>query len=229
RLPDELRTGRELRPGMGAPTKEPDVPDVPEVPESTRSFSERMLDGIERAGNKVPHPVMMFLYLIGFVAVLSAALAWAGVSVTEEVAIPVPIQELTDLHHALGGSIVPYDVYTDQIVTLPEYVIEEQTIPVRSLLDVEGLRFIFTSFVANFAGFGVVAVTFVARAGAVVAEHAGLMGALIRRLAKVAPRRLIAFILIFVGVLSSVASDAGYLILVPLGAAAFLTLGRHPL
>src|SRR5690606_6490837 len=130
---------------------------------------------------------------------------------------------------ALGGSIVPYDVYTNQIVTLPEYVIEEQTIPVRSLLDVEGLRFIFTSFVANFAGFGVVAVTFVAMAGVGVAEHAGLMGALIRRLVKVAPRRLIAFILIFVGVLSSVASDAGYLILVPLGAAAFLTLGRHPL
>ena len=40
---------------------------------------------------------------------------------------------------------------------------------------------------------------------------------------------MIAFILIFVGVLSSVASDAGYLILIPLGAAAFLTLGRHPL
>ena len=189
----------------------------------------RLLDGIERLGNRVPHPVMMFLYLIAVVAVISALLSWAGVSVTEEIAIPVPIQELTDLHHALGGSIVPYDVYTQQVVTLPDYVIQEQTIPVRSLLDVEGLRFIFTSFVANFAGFGVVAVTFVAMAGVGVAEHAGLMGALIRRLVKVAPRRLIAFILIFVGVLSSVASDAGYLILIPLGAAAFLTLGRHPL
>ena len=77
--------------------------------------------------------------------------------------------------------------------------------------------------------FAVVAVTFVAMAGVGVAEHAGLMAALIRKLVQVAPRRLIAFILIFVGVLSSVASDAGYLILIPLGAAAFLTLGRHPL
>ena len=31
-----------------------------------RSFSERMLDGVERVGNKVPHPVLMFLYLILF-------------------------------------------------------------------------------------------------------------------------------------------------------------------
>jgi aminobenzoyl-glutamate transport protein len=56
-----------------------------------------------------------------------------------------------------------------------------------------------------------------------------MMGALIRRLVAVAPRNLIAFILIFIGVLSSVASDAGYLILIPLSAAAFMTLGRHPL
>jgi len=66
-------------------------------------------------------------------------------------------------------------------------------------------------------------------AGVGVAEHAGMMGALIRRTVKVAPRRWLAFILIFVGVLSSVATDAGYLILVPLAAAAFLSVGRHPL
>ncbi|WP_337026938.1 AbgT family transporter, partial [Microbacterium sp. LB16] len=80
-----------------------------------------------------------------------------------------------------------------------------------------------------FAGFGVVAVVLIAMAGVGVAEHAGLMGALIRRVVKVAPPRWLAFILIFVGVLSSVATDAGYLILVPLAAAAFLTVGRHPL
>ena len=44
-----------------------------------------------------------------------------------------------------------------------------------------------------------------------------------------APAALIGFFIIFVGVLSSVASDAGYLILIPLSAAAFASLGRHPL
>jgi aminobenzoyl-glutamate transport protein len=194
-----------------------------------KSLSQRMLDGIEKAGNKVPHPVMMFVYLIAFIALLSAILAWVGVSVTEEIAVPVPVEDSEDAHGGLGGSDVPYDPTPDLPDFQPEYEIEEVTIEVESLLDVEGVRFMLTSFVNNFAGFSVVAVTFVAMAGVGVAEHAGLMAALIRKLVKVAPRRLIAFILIFVGVLSSVASDAGYLILIPLGAAAFLTLGRHPL
>src|SRR5690606_23293901 len=97
------------------------------------------------------------------------------------------------------------------------------------LLTVEGLRFIFTSFVSNFAGFSVVAVIFVAMLGVGVAEEAGLMGALIRKLVHVAPRQGLTFIIVLIGGLSSVATDAGYLILIPLGAAAFLSVGRHPL
>ena len=55
------------------------------------------------------------------------------------------------------------------------------------------------------------------------------MAALIRKLVKVAPAGRSTFIIVFVGMLSSVASDAGYLVLIPLGAAAFLSVGRHPL
>jgi aminobenzoyl-glutamate transport protein len=131
----------------------------------SRGFMDKLLDGIEQAGNKVPHPVMMFLYLIGIIAVLSAVLAWAGVSVTEEIAEPVPTQELIDLRDALGGSVVAYDVFTQQEVEIPDYLIVEETIPVKSLLDVEGLRFLFTSFVNNVAGFAVIAVILVAMAG----------------------------------------------------------------
>src|SRR5690606_11246047 len=98
-----------------------------------------------------------------------------------------------------------------------------------SLLSIDGIRFMLSSFVNNFAGFAVVAVTFVAMAGVGVAEKAGLMAALIRKLVDAAPRQLIAFFIILVGVLSSVASDAGYLILIPLSATAFLALGRQPL
>jgi aminobenzoyl-glutamate transport protein len=196
---------------------------------SKRSLSEKMLDGIEKAGNKVPHPVIMFLYLILGVIVLSAVLSWFGISVTEDVAVPIPKEQLAAISNQLGGSIVPYDIDAGRIIDLPDYTIQEQTFEVRSLLSVDGIRFIFSSFVNNFAGFSVVAVTFVAMMGVGVAEHAGLMAALIRKLVKVAPRRIIAFAIIFVGVLSSVASDAGYLILIPLSAVAFLTLGRHPL
>jgi aminobenzoyl-glutamate transport protein len=180
---------------------------------------------IERAGNKVPHPVLMFLYLIIGVVVLSSVLAFAGVSVTETIAVPDAVEVVPDYYEDSTQPILePADLdYEDG------WHLEEVTIPVKGLLSVEGIRFIFTSFVPNFAGFGVIAVTFVALMGAGVAEAGGLMGALIRLLVSASPRRLLAFILIFVGVLSSVASDAGYLILVPLGAAAFASVGRHPL
>ncbi len=192
-----------------------------------RSFSERMLDGIERLGNKVPHPVLMFLYLIIIVIVLSHVLYLFGVSVTDQIAVPNEVPVVPDYYEDSTQPIL--EPGAGDLDYEDDWHIEEVTIPVQSLLTTEGVRFIFTSFVPNFAGFGVVAVTFVALMGAGVAEAGGLMGALIRGLVAASPRRMLSFILIFVGVLASVASDAGYLILIPLGAAAFLSVGRHPL
>jgi len=188
------------------------------------SFMDRMLNTIERVGNKVPHPVLMFFYLIIGVIVLSAVLALMGVSVTEQIAVPVPVEVTPDFYedvseYSLSGA------GTEDV----EYEIKEQTITIRSLLSIEGIRFLFTSFVPNFQGFGALAVTLIAMMGAGAAEVAGLMAALIRKLVKVAPRALIAYLIVFIGVLASVASDAGYLILIPLGAAAFLAVGRHPI
>jgi aminobenzoyl-glutamate transport protein len=184
---------------------------------------------VERVGNRVPNPTIMFVYLIGIVAVLSAILSWAGVSVTDEVVTPVPNEQLSQVAEHLGGTWTLYDSVTGEPAEVPDFIVSTETFAVRSLLSVDGARFFFSSFVDNFAGFGVVAVVLVSMAGVGVAEHAGLMGALIRKVVKVAPARWLTFILIFVGVLSSVATDAGYLILVPLAAAAFYSVGRHPL
>ncbi len=184
-----------------------------------------LLDIIEKVGNRVPHPVLMFLYLIIFVVVISAILALLGVSVTDQIAVPIPVDAIPVY---VGGALNPvfegpgYGPDTD-------FKIVETTISIQSLISIEGIRFVFSSFVSNFTGFSVVGVTFVALMGAGVAEAAGLMDSLIRKLVAVSPKRLLAFILILVGVLSSVASDAGYLILIPLGAAAFMSVGRHPL
>lgn len=191
--------------------------------------SSGFLNWIERVGNKVPNPTIMFVYLIALVAVLSALLAWVGVSVTDEVVVPVPRDEFNQINEHLGGTWSIYDSTTGEPATVPDYVLSEETFEVRNLLSVEGVRFFFSSFVDNFAGFGVVATVLIAMAGVGVAEHAGLMGALIRKTVQLSPPRWLAPILIFVGVLSSVATDAGYLILVPLAAAAFLSVGRHPL
>ncbi|NJM05663.1 hypothetical protein HC891_04910 [Candidatus Gracilibacteria bacterium] len=198
---------------------------VPATPSQQSGF----FGWIERVGNKVPHPVLMFLYLIIGLMILSHILFLFGVSVTDEVVTQVPRQQLADLRDALGGSIVPYNPYTGDVVEIPEFIVEEQTFAVRSLLTTEGLRHFFTSFLPNFSGFTVIGVTFLAMLGAGVAEQAGLMNALIRKLVAVTPANLLTFMMVFVGVLSSLASDAGYLILIPLAAAAFASVGRHPL
>jgi aminobenzoyl-glutamate transport protein len=184
-----------------------------------------MLDGVERLGNKVPHPVLMFLYLIIFIILLSQALDWADVSVTEQIAEPVPIETRANYYEDTTGTIIDSEAYPDE----DAFEIHDVTISVQGLLDVDGIRFIFTTFVSNFAGFSVIAVTFIAMLGAGAAEGAGMMDALIRKLVASAPAGLITFLIILVGALSSVASDAGYLILIPLAAVAFHTLGRHPI
>jgi aminobenzoyl-glutamate transport protein len=106
---------------------------------------------------------------------------------------------------------------------------EETTTVIRSLLAADGIGFIFTSVVPNFVNFGPVGIIFVAMIGIGLAERAGLIQALIRQIVLVAPGSAMTAIIVTLGVLSSIASDAGYLVLIPLGAAAFHSLGRHPL
>jgi aminobenzoyl-glutamate transport protein len=87
----------------------------------------------------------------------------------------------------------------------------------------------FTGVVPNFMGFNAVGVIIVAMVGVGVAEEAGLVKVLIRKLVIVAPAWALTYILTFVGIVSSIAADAGYLVLIPLAAAAFISVGRHPL
>lgn len=188
-----------------------------------RGFTQRLLDGVERAGNKVPHPVMIFLILIGLIIVLSAILAAFHVKVTYEVAEPAPVvaEQTYD-----GGTYEPgleaHDVH-------PPVTTHLATAEIKSMLTADGIRFIFTSAVQNFTNFGVVGVILVAMIGVGLAEQAGLIGALIRKLVAVAPKWSLTFIIVLLGIISSIASDAGYLVLIPLGAVAFMSVGRHPL
>ena len=112
--------------------------DTTETPK--RGFTQRLLDGIETVGNKVPHPVLMFLYLIIGVIILSHILWWAGVSVTEQIAVPVdvPAERVYYEDTTQPGITVPPDGYTT------DYEIQERTIAIRSLLTVEGIRFLFS-------------------------------------------------------------------------------------
>ncbi|MBM5812318.1 MAG: AbgT family transporter [Gammaproteobacteria bacterium] len=103
------------------------------------------------------------------------------------------------------------------------------TVTVFNLLSIDGLHRIMTGLVTNFTSFAPLGTVLVALIGIGVAEHSGLLGAALRRLVLAAPRHLLTPILVFAGVMSNMASEIGYVLLVPLGALIFSAAGRHPL
>jgi aminobenzoyl-glutamate transport protein len=189
------------------------------APQTGGGLAERMLGAVERAGNRVPNPAILFLGLIISVVLLSQVLDWAGVGVTSQVAEPPAAQvETTENSYDPPAQVDGED-----------YKIQTERVEAKGLLTTEGISFMFTSFVPNFLGFAAVGVILVAMIGVGIAEYSGLIGALIRRLVAVSSPGSLTYIIVFVGIVSSVASDAGYLVLIPLAAAAFISVGRHPL
>ena len=159
---------------------------------------QRFLDVVERIGNRVPHPSIVFLVLIVVIIALSHLFFLLGTTVEYQVVDPLTHQ------------------------------IRDATSAVRSLITIEGRRFMLTSVIPNFLGFTAVGMVIVAMVGVGLAEESGLIRALIRKLVLVSPPATLTYILVFAGILSSIAADAGYLVLIPLAAVAYQSVGRHP-
>jgi len=104
-----------------------------------------------------------------------------------------------------------------------------EMVEVHNLLNKEGIQYIFTSMTDNFINFAPLGIVLVTMLGIGIAESTGLISALLRGFVLFVPKQLITAGLVFAGVMSSVASDAGYVVLPPLGAVIFAGLGRHPL
>jgi aminobenzoyl-glutamate transport protein len=205
-----------------------------EIDQAPKGAMQRILDVVERAGNMVPHPVIIFLTLILIVIALSHLTYMLGASVTFDAIVPNAADaSSTEVgSETYSGYSQAYDTGTTvnyQTVDEASYHIEQQTLAARSLLTVEGIRFIYSSLIPNFMSFTAVGLMIVAMVGAGVAEASGLVNALIRKLVIVSPRWALIYILSFVGILSSIAADAGYLVLIPLAGTAFLSIGRHPI
>jgi aminobenzoyl-glutamate transport protein len=104
-----------------------------------------------------------------------------------------------------------------------------ETIKAVSLLNANGLRFIFSKATDNFVYFPPLGIVLVAMIGIGVAEGSGLLSALLRHLVTASPRRLVTSAVIAAGILSHLASSAGYVVLIPLGGMIFAAFKRHPL
>ncbi len=193
-----------------------------------KTTAQRLLDVVERVGNRVPHAVLIFLTLIAVVMALSHILYLSGASVSHEVIVP----ETREVEPATVADAGIYDVEAAvayQVADERKAKIEVRTEQARSLLAPDGIRFIYTRLVPNFMGFSAMGLMIVAMMGVGVAEESGLVKSLIHKLVLVSPRWSLSYILVFVGISASIASNAGYMVLIPLAGAAFLSVGRHPL
>jgi aminobenzoyl-glutamate transport protein len=102
-------------------------------------------------------------------------------------------------------------------------------IEAKNLLSGDGIRWMYTNLIENFLRFPPLGYVLVVMIGIGVAEGSGLFTTMIRALVLGAPAKLITGAIVLAGILSHLASEAGYVILIPLGAMIFHALGRHPM
>lgn len=170
-----------------------------QIPQPQNSKMQRFLKGVEWLGNLLPHPVILFLWMCIILLLLSAILSYLDISVID----PRP-------EGAKGRS-------ADGIIY------------VTNLLNSEGLVKIVENLVKNFTNYVPLGTVLVALLGVGIAEKSGLISAALRGLVVNTPPKLITLVVVFAGIISSTASELGYVVLIPLSAMIFYSLGRHPL
>lgn len=113
--------------------------------------------------------------------------------------------------------------------TSAAHPVDGYTIHAKNLLSGEGLRWMYENILHNFLKFPPLGYVLVVMIGIGVAEGSGLFATMIRALVLGAPPRLITAAIVLAGIISGLAVEAGYVILIPLGAMIFHALGRHPM
>ncbi|MCG9728965.1 AbgT family transporter [Shewanella sp. Isolate13] len=159
----------------------------------------RFLNVVERLGNLLPHPITLFALFCAAVVVISGIAGYFELTVVD----PRP-------EGASGRS-------------------SDGLIHVVSLMNAEGLRMIVSNLVTNFTGFTPLGTVLVALLGVGIADRSGLLSAAMRLLVMGASKRLVTLTLVFAGIVSNTASELGYVVLIPMAAMIFHSLGRHPL
>lgn len=163
-----------------------------------------LLGLVERVGNKLPEPAMIFVWLIAVLMLLSALGAWLGWSAS--------------LNYT-GKEAPQWGDLQDGVLTYRA----------TSLFSEENVTRLLTEMPRTLTGFAPLGLVMVLILGAAVAERSGLFSALIRASLRNAPRAVMTPIVAVIGMVSHHASDAAYVVFIPLAAILYASVGRHPL
>ncbi|WP_252176265.1 AbgT family transporter [Endozoicomonas sp. 4G] len=166
------------------------TPPLPNDPDHN-SRMDRFLNTVERIGDKLPEPALIFLYGMIIVWLCSAVLS----------------QFHFDVIHPIKG----------------------HPIGINNLLTGEAMAKFLSTMVKNFTDFAPLGIILVAMLGVGVAEKSGFINTGLKKLLRQTPDKLLTPVLVVVAILSHVASNAGYVLVIPLGGIIFHAAGRHPL
>ncbi len=170
------------------------------------------LGWIERVGNRLPDPATLFLIGTVLVMIASAVSAKTGWIVEER----LPDHSTLNVQAADGA---------DEI----KWVATGRTFEAKNILTRDGLFWAVSSMVKNFINFAPLGIVLVGMLGIGIAERTGFIGSALKAMLMVVPKKLLTPAMVFLGIMSSMTSDAGYIILPPLAAALYKAVGRAPL
>lgn len=200
----------------------------------SRTLFTRFLDWVERAGNKLPDPALLFLLLMILIWVLSALLS--RVEFTEKdprknQEVKKYLDRLPDTAvSSLGllaspGGLTPLQT----LAAIPTITPPEDRIHIENQFSSENMSTFLVRMVGTFISFPPLGVVLVAILGVGVAEHTGFINALLKAALRVTPNHLLTPMLMVVSLASHTAGDTGYVLIIPLGGVIFAAAGRHPL
>lgn len=151
----------------------------------------RALDKVERVGNKLPDPAIIFFICLVVIWLCSAIFS----------------QMTFDALDPRTG----------------------EAIEVKNLLTGAAMADFLSRMVGIFTGFAPLGVVLVAMLGVGVAEHSGFISAGLKRMLDSTPKTLLTPMVVLVAIVSHTATDAGYVLVIPLAGVIFYAMGRHPL
>ena len=178
--------------------------DVPE----TRDHAKGFLGFVERAGNKLPDPVFIFLFLLVVLVIISVIASLTGLTATLSDQVLGGMSDANKARFAIGADGV---------------------IPAISLLSPDNIQRLWTEMPATFTHFHPLGYVLVVMLGAGVAERTGLFGDAMRAAVRGAPKFLLTPVVAFVAMAGNHAADAAYVVLIPLAGILFASAGRHPI
>ena len=144
------------------------------------------------------HPITVYIFLIFVVIILSAILSALQMQATYNTVTPTT----NDL--------------------------ESNLVTVESLMNFDGMKFIFSNAMTNFLSFAPLGMLLLTFFGLSIAKSTGFIDTLCKRCLIKIDKNILTFIVIFLATISSLINDVGYVILIPLAALLFMLNNRNP-